>query len=99
MSFKVKTALREMLPSLDAEQLSADVYKSAGVFILRGAIPAETIAIWPDEWKKFRKSALYAEALARKRDAARSERTGRRVNGPVSAAIESCAFQLRKLGF
>jgi hypothetical protein len=58
MSLIGKAAIRDMLPRLDADRLSADVYKDAGIFILRQAIPADTIAIWQDEWKQFSQSTL-----------------------------------------
>jgi hypothetical protein len=58
MSVNGKAVLRDLLQTLDADELCAGVYKEAGVFILRKAIPAETMAIWQDEWGRFQQSTL-----------------------------------------
>ena len=46
-------ALRALLPDLDAAAFSAEAFHAAGVFVVRNAIPAETIAAWQAAWRDF----------------------------------------------
>jgi len=46
-------ALHALLPDLDSDEFSAELFHTAGVCVLRGAIPSETIASWQAAWNDF----------------------------------------------
>lgn len=45
--------LRPLLPLLDSPEFSREVFVQTGVFIIRNAIPAETLRGWQSAWQKF----------------------------------------------
>jgi len=78
--------IRDILPQLDATRLAAEIYRKAGVFVVRKALPPAQIAIWQEAWNEF-----YSRRLA----------AGRKVNPfnpvhveedspPALAAIHRC---------
>lgn len=52
--------LRALLPKLDSEVFSKEVFDLTGIFIIRKAIPADTMRLWQAEWEKFYNSELSA---------------------------------------
>lgn len=46
-------ALRALLPELDSTSFSATAFRRAGVFVVRSAIPRETIESWQAAWSDF----------------------------------------------
>jgi hypothetical protein len=55
--------IRNLLPKLDSDTFSAEVFSAAGIFIVRNAIAPGTIRFWQSEW-----NAFYASALAKGRN-------------------------------
>jgi hypothetical protein len=53
--------IREKIPLLDSDRFSKEVFDQCGVFVIRGAIPAETIARWQSAWNRFYAEQLEAE--------------------------------------
>jgi hypothetical protein len=47
------TAMRDLLPRLDSKVLSVEAYRSAGVFVVRGAVPLAQVAQWQLAWEDF----------------------------------------------
>jgi ectoine hydroxylase-related dioxygenase (phytanoyl-CoA dioxygenase family) len=47
------TAMRQLLPRLEARALSVDAYRKAGAFVVRGAVPSEQVAQWQLAWRTF----------------------------------------------
>ena len=45
--------LKELLPLLDSPVFSPEVYRSAGVFVIRRALPAERVRVWQEAWRTF----------------------------------------------
>lgn len=48
----IKT-IRELLPQLDSKVFSREIFELMGLFVVRSAIPAETVKLWQGEWDKF----------------------------------------------
>lgn len=65
--------IRELLPKLDSELFSREVFDQAGVFVVRKAIDADTIRVWQTVWADF-----YAAELS----------SGRHVNKFNRVAVE-----------
>jgi Phytanoyl-CoA dioxygenase (PhyH) len=55
--------ISELLPELDSTVFSAEIFGFTGVFVIREAIPAETVRAWQGAWQRF-----YAESLASQRN-------------------------------
>jgi hypothetical protein len=47
------TAMRALIPMLDSKVFSIDAYRSAGCFVVRGAVPAAQVAQWQLAWQDF----------------------------------------------
>jgi hypothetical protein len=50
--------IRELLPKVDAEVFSPEVFDQTGVFVVRKAIAADTICLWQSAWADFYASEL-----------------------------------------
>jgi len=46
-------AIERLIPQIDSETFDADVFRKAGVFVLRNAIPRQTVHDWQGEWAQF----------------------------------------------
>ena len=53
--------LRQLLPQLDSHEFSPDVFEKTGIFIIRGAIPLETLSLWQTAWQEFYDSGLTSD--------------------------------------
>ena len=58
--------IRSLLPKLDSDTFSAEVFSTTGIFVVRNAIASETIRFWQSEWNSF-----YASILAKARNVGR----------------------------
>jgi hypothetical protein len=56
-------SIRNLIPKADSKELSLDVYRETGFFVLRSVIPESQIREWQHEWDRF-----YTESLANRRD-------------------------------
>jgi hypothetical protein len=45
--------IRELLPRLDAERFSREVFAQTGIFVVRKAIPPEIVREWQAAWLEF----------------------------------------------
>lgn len=45
--------IQELLPLLDSEVFSPEIFDLTGIFVVRKAIPEDTIRTWQAEWEKF----------------------------------------------
>jgi hypothetical protein len=45
--------IRELLPKLDSDAFSPEVFACTGIFVIRKTIPPETIHEWQSEWESF----------------------------------------------
>jgi len=50
--------LRELLPQLDSKVFSPKVFDQTGVFVIRQAVPEQTMRVWQAEWENFYRSTL-----------------------------------------
>jgi hypothetical protein len=53
--------LHKLLPRLDSHDFSPDVFEKTGIFVIRRAIPPETIALWQTAWQEFYESGLTSD--------------------------------------
>ena len=56
-------SIRDEIPKADAEELSLEVYRQTGFFVVRRVIPEERIREWQTKWDRF-----YADTLEHDRD-------------------------------
>ena len=71
--------ISEILPQIDSHIFSACLFRSAGLFVVRGAIPATAVAQWQSAWREF-----YLEKLS----------SGRSVNRFNPVAVDECPPQV-----
>jgi|SRR5690348_2292983 len=45
--------IRDLLPQVDSNEFSAEIFGSAGVYVVRAAIPDDIIAPWQRAWRDF----------------------------------------------
>lgn len=48
--------IRELLPQIDSARFSPEVFEQMGIFVVRRAIPAETLKVWEAAWDQFYKA-------------------------------------------
>jgi len=65
--------IRELLPRADSETFSAEIFRAAGIFVIRKAIPPEVAQGWQETWTDF-----YARELS----------SGRKVNRFNPVAVD-----------
>jgi hypothetical protein len=53
MKYVGMAKIRELIPQLDSTKFSREVFEHTGIFVIRGAIPAETIQRWRKAWDEF----------------------------------------------
>lgn len=45
--------IRDLLPQIDSNEFSAQIFGSVGVFVVRAVIPDDVIALWRRAWREF----------------------------------------------
>src|SRR5690349_15285435 len=53
--------VRDLLAKLDSDRFSPEIFDLTGIFIVRQAVPPETIGFWQSEWNAFYASIVAAD--------------------------------------
>ncbi len=48
--------IRQLLPQIESEHFSRDIFEKMGIFVIRRAIPGEIVSLWQSAWGEFYKS-------------------------------------------
>lgn len=51
-------SIQQLIPKADSEELSPDIYRETGFFVVRRVIPEDQIQEWQNEWNRFYKEEL-----------------------------------------
>lgn len=52
-SIDMSSSYQALIAALDSETFDPDVFRKAGVFVVRNAIPQHVVRAWRDEWERF----------------------------------------------